>query len=1102
MGYDLFISYASPDLKFAEALHSRLTDARFSVWFDKARLNPGCDWHKEIEAGCEAARVILPILTPRWKQSEWTRYETYGAEAVIPLLVEGKWSDVSTPPLTPFQNFCVPVPCSTEADWQRLFDSIRELCARKAPQKEERVHGLRYLPAKHFVGREKDLDEIHGKLFVNPTAALTQGHVQAIAAMGGVGKTTLARQYAEKFWRCYSQMFWADCQAGLETEFAAIHDILRPEPVYAGLSNKDKAGWVRFEFSQSANRPRRLLILDNAEDEESVLQWIPKTGNCHTLITSRFTGWSTGIETYRVWVLDPEPARELLLRRSGRADTRVEREACDAVAKKVEYLPLALEQAAAYVGAQPPGWGFAEYLRLYKEKERAFLMEKTPGATEYPDSVYLTWRATIDKLPQGARAVLRMHAFLATTPTPVAMFVRGVDRIAEAGRVIAGETGTPADEDIEGAGEFAVRKWVSSLAKYSMAQLQPDDSFSVHGLVHAVEWHAMGEKRAGALERSTGLFLSFAESPSWEPESRRAWDVLLPHAAGLNESAKRLQVPPNIDLLDRIYSAYSRRGQYGQAIPVLRECWSMRKTHLGEMHAEVLETQDTLAFYLRANGEYEEAERLQKDVVAIRQRLLGDSHIDTLGSFHNLAFIYWERGKYDECEALLRKTLAGYEKELGSQHRNTLTCMQDLGVLLADKGDYLGATPLVKKALEGFERTLGPDHPDTLMSVGNLASLLDSKGDYASAEPLYRRALEGRERVLGPEHPDTLLSVNTLAALLNRKGDYAAAEPLYRRALEGRERMLGPEHPDTLKSVSNLAVLLGSKGDYAAAEPLCRRALEARERVLGPEHPDTLKSVNNLAFLLKSKGDYAAAEPVCRRVLEARERVLGPEHPDTLTSVNNLAALLKSKGDYAAAEPLYRRALEASERVLGPDHPDTLTSVNNLANLLQTKGALAAAEPLFRRVLDAKGKTARTEQQPPDAGVTGHHPKEANSRDNSRSPRYQRDLKAGSARFDFHIAHQHQPVLRLAKHDLIHLLQQTLKPFRIGRRRHLPVQPLQLRPHVGAAFFQSQVLAMCLHARQRRSNCRKQQRNERQSLMRPVNGFLRRAGPQPQQYQM
>ena len=69
------------------------------------------------------------------------------------------------------------VPPATEADWQRLFDSIREFCAREIPQKEERVHRLRYLPAKHFVGREKDLDTEGATTLVDARgSALIPGH--------------------------------------------------------------------------------------------------------------------------------------------------------------------------------------------------------------------------------------------------------------------------------------------------------------------------------------------------------------------------------------------------------------------------------------------------------------------------------------------------------------------------------------------------------------------------------------------------------------------------------------------------------------------------------------------------------------------------------------------------------------------------------------------------------------------------------------------------------------------------------------------------------------------------------------------------------------
>jgi hypothetical protein len=428
MPYDVFISYASPDLRYAEELHNRLEQEGFKVWFDRARLSPGFDWHHEIEQGCENSRVMLPVLTPLWKNSDWTKFETYGAGAVIPLIFDSTWPDVSTPPLERFQAEKVEFTLPATAQWPKLIVAIRRALAEPLPNKNERIYNLRYRANDYFVGREKELIHIHEELHCNPRAVLTQGRVRAIAAMGGAGKTTLARQYAEKFWRCYPQMFWVDCRIGFELEFAHIHDILFPEKSNVGLKDADKAALALQELSGTE---ARLLILDNAEDETSAMKWIPKTGGCHTLITSRFSGWSSAVRTIHLFVLEKKPAIDFLQRRASRQAAGADLASCELLAEKRGYLPLALEQAAAYVEQQGAGFGFADYVRLYDEAASDLLAVGALGSTEYPDSVIATWKPTIEKLSPEARSLLRLCAFFAATHIPIKMMIEGANIVLE-----------------------------------------------------------------------------------------------------------------------------------------------------------------------------------------------------------------------------------------------------------------------------------------------------------------------------------------------------------------------------------------------------------------------------------------------------------------------------------------------------------------------------------------------------------------------------------------------------------------------------------------------------------------------------------------------
>jgi hypothetical protein len=132
-------------------------------------------------------------------------------------------------------------------------------------------------------------------------------------------------------------------------------------------------------------RSSRLLILDNAGDEESVQRWIPASGGCRTIVTSRFAGWSAAVRTVAVGVLAPTPARELLLRRSGLEEKAPNLVAAERVAEVLGYLPLALEQAAAFV--RKAGIDLDQYLEYYGQARATLLAQRALGGTQYPDSV-------------------------------------------------------------------------------------------------------------------------------------------------------------------------------------------------------------------------------------------------------------------------------------------------------------------------------------------------------------------------------------------------------------------------------------------------------------------------------------------------------------------------------------------------------------------------------------------------------------------------------------------------------------------------------------------------------------------------------------------
>ena len=204
------------------------------------------------------------------------------------------------------------------------------------------VHKLPRVPARVFAGREAALRELGGALAGGGSAVVTQ----AVYGLGGVGKSELALHHASPAGASTGSCgglprpMPGQVQAGL----AGLAARLCPPIAVAGTT-EDAAGWATGWLQAHDGW---LLMLDNVEDPGDVEPLLALPAGHVVLTTRRDVDWQRMAVPVRLEVLAPGPAAEVITARTGHTTSRDGADAL-AVAAELGFLPLALDQAAAYI---------------------------------------------------------------------------------------------------------------------------------------------------------------------------------------------------------------------------------------------------------------------------------------------------------------------------------------------------------------------------------------------------------------------------------------------------------------------------------------------------------------------------------------------------------------------------------------------------------------------------------------------------------------------------------------------------------------------------------------------------------------------------------
>ena len=850
---DFFISYNRADRQWAEWIAWQLEANGYSTVIQAWDFRPGGNFALDMQRATAGAERTIAVLSPDYLTSLFTAPEWAAAFAQDPtgekgLLLPVRVRECEPTGLLP-QIVYIDLVGAEEAEvGERLLNGAKRGRAKPstAPRfptssSPERpvaekprfpgalppVWNVPHQQNRYFVGRDALLDQIHQALTSNQAAALT-----AIHGLGGVGKTTLATEYTYRRASDYEIVWWvrAEETATLAADFSALAAQLnlpekdaRETPVIVEAVRRElngRTGW--------------LLVFDNARGAEDLRDYLPRSRTGHALITSRDANWGAMARKLEVTTLAPADAVKFLLERARQSDET----AAGKLAEALGYLPLALEQAAAYIEAAEET--LAGYLELFRARRRELWPDEKPPAG-YPDTVATTWLISFAEAEQQSAAaadLLRLCAFLAPDDIPLEMLRDGAEHLPES------LAATIADK-------LALNKAIAALRRYSLIE-KKDDNLSIHRLVQAVTRDRLAQdEQMKWAEAAVGVV---NDAFPRESDDVRTWPVcrkLLPHALAAAEQGEALNVA--VEATGRLIN------------------------------------QTGMHFLGRA--QYDEAKQSFERSQRIVEAAFGSDHPNVAALVNNLGLVLHALGKLDEARQCFERALCIKEAAFGSDHPNVAGNVNNLGEVLRELGKLDEALQCYERALRIDEAAFGPDHPSVAISVSNLGLVLKTLGKLDEAHQCYERALRIDEAAFGSDHPNVARDVNNLGMVLQALGKLNEAHQCFERALELFELYLGKDHPNVAVLANNLGGALQALGKLDEARQCFERALRIDEAAFGSDHPNVARDVNNLGMVLKDLGKLDKARQCIEWALRIFTAFLGDDHPNTVIVRDNLKSL-------------------------------------------------------------------------------------------------------------------------------------------------------------------------------------------------------------------
>ena len=653
-----------------------------------------------------------------------------------------------------------------------------------------------------------------------------------------------------------------------------------------------------------------LLIVDNADNIEhwwpgkyksgsllddpsrNLSKYLPNgLNNGHILITTRDNRVAGRLakesQPIVVQPMSNQEAKSLFLSKLKGKKSHSDKAEVDSLLEELDYLPLAISQAAAFI--EENRISISDYTTaLLGEGAEEFLDEELDDCRRDEESVnsaFRTWKMSFDQIKhQKPRAVELLSLLAMLDRQSVPKFLLKLPEITTS---------------------LGVLQSLNLLTARAGSQ-----SFQIHRLVQ--RFVQLSLQRENALRRWQETALACV-SENYPTEIGVAeWslcDTLAPHVH-IVTSYKYETAEAQLNLAHLLCWAADfdiERGMYNQALD--RAGQSLR------IYRQLVPEDDerlASATWLYGRLRYYEAQSSSDmDAAAgLLQKALSISRYPSLNfaeSAFELAHLYYDQCNEKACLEMGKASFECWEQMEGRNSVRTLDNMHDYALELAMLGHDKEGIAMWQEIVERCPASDASSKTKDVFTFRSMAGIAEFRGDAETAEIFYAKSIALAEAMYHPEHIHLFDYRLSHAEQVMRQGRLEEAtglgEAILANCKNSSEWRISASCLQTIAECRKLQALYNEEQAYRL------RTLELHEKKLGRNHKETVDAGEALADCHLNASRYSEAEDLYERVLSWRNVGLGQTHIDTVRAIECRGICYAHQGKVAKAEAAYLDAL-------------------------------------------------------------------------------------------------------------------------------------------------------------------------------------------------